>query len=26
MGDLRKNGEVYADNELIYKNGRFLNI
>ena len=22
--DLRKNGEVYADNELIYKNGRFL--
>jgi aminopeptidase len=24
--DLRKNGEVYADNELIYKNGRFLNI
>jgi aminopeptidase len=25
MCDLRKNGEVYADNELIYKNGRFLN-
>jgi aminopeptidase len=24
--DLRKNGEVYADNELIYKNGRFLDI
>jgi aminopeptidase len=24
--DLRKNGEVYADNELIYRNGRFLNI
>ena len=24
--DLRKNGEVYADDELIYKNGRFLNI
>ncbi|MCX6661782.1 MAG: aminopeptidase [Euryarchaeota archaeon] len=24
--DLRKNGEVYADNELIYKNGRFLNL
>jgi len=23
--DLRKNGEVYADNELIYKNGKFLN-
>jgi aminopeptidase len=22
--DLRKNGEVYADDELIYKNGRFL--
>jgi aminopeptidase len=22
--DLRKHGEVYADNELIYKNGRFL--
>jgi aminopeptidase len=22
--DLRKNGEVYADNELVYKNGRFL--
>jgi aminopeptidase len=22
--DLRKNGELYADNELIYKNGRFL--
>ncbi|RLF29190.1 MAG: aminopeptidase [Thermoplasmata archaeon] len=22
--DLRKDGEVYADNELIYKNGRFL--
>jgi aminopeptidase len=26
MCDLRKNGEVYADGELIYKNGRFLNI
>jgi aminopeptidase len=26
MCDLRKNGEVYADKELIYKNGRFLNI
>ena len=24
--DLRKNGEVYADDELIYKNGRFLNL
>lgn len=24
--DLRKNGEVYADDELIYKNGHFLNI
>jgi aminopeptidase len=24
--DLRKHGEVYADNELIYKNGRFLNL
>jgi aminopeptidase len=24
--DLRKYGEVYADDELIYKNGRFLNI
>jgi aminopeptidase len=24
--DLRKNGEVYADNELIYKNGRFLTV
>jgi aminopeptidase len=24
--DLRKNGEVYADKELIYKNGQFLNI
>jgi aminopeptidase len=24
--DLRKNGEVYADNELIYKNGRFLDL
>lgn len=24
--DLRKNGEVYADNELIYKNGRFLDM
>jgi aminopeptidase len=24
--DLRKNGEVYADDELIYKNGRFLHI
>jgi aminopeptidase len=22
--DFRKNGEVYADNELIYKNGKFL--
>jgi len=22
--DLRKNGEVYADNQLIYKNGKFL--
>jgi aminopeptidase len=22
--DLRKNGEIYADNELIYKNGKFL--
>ena len=22
--DLRKDGEVYADNELIYKNGKFL--
>jgi aminopeptidase len=22
--DLRKHGEVYADNELVYKNGRFL--
>jgi len=26
MCDLRKNGEVYADGELIYKNGKFLNI
>jgi aminopeptidase len=26
MCDLRKSGEVYADNELIYKNGRFVNI
>jgi len=24
MCDLRKNGEVYADDELIYKNGKFL--
>jgi len=24
MCDLRKNGEVYADGELIYKNGKFL--
>jgi len=24
MCDLRKHGEVYADNELIYKNGKFL--
>lgn len=24
--DLRKNGEVYGDGELIYKNGRFLDI
>ena len=24
--DLRKSGEVYADNELIYKNGRFLHL
>jgi len=24
--DLRKHGEVYADEELIYKNGRFLNL
>jgi aminopeptidase len=24
--DLRKYGEVYADSELIYKNGRFLNL
>jgi aminopeptidase len=24
--DLRKKGEVYADDELIYKNGRFLNL
>jgi aminopeptidase len=24
MCDLRKNGEVYADDDLIYKNGRFL--
>lgn len=26
MCDLRKNGEVYADNELVYKNGKFLNL
>jgi aminopeptidase len=26
MCDLRKDGEVYADDELIYKNGKFLNI
>lgn len=26
MCDLRKNGEVYADDELIYKNGKFLNV
>jgi len=26
MCDLRKNGEVYADGELIYKNGKFLKI
>jgi aminopeptidase len=26
MCDLRKHGEVYADNKLIYKNGRFLNV
>lgn len=24
--DLRKQGEVYADNELIYKNGRFIDL
>lgn len=24
--DLRKNGEVYADDELIYRKGRFLNL
>jgi aminopeptidase len=24
--DLRKQGEVYADNELIYKNGRFIGL
>lgn len=24
--DLRKNGEIYADSELIYKNGRFLKL
>lgn len=24
--DLRKNGEVFADNDLIYKNGKFLNL
>jgi len=24
MCDLRKQGEVYADNELVYKNGKFL--
>lgn len=24
MCDLRKNGEVYADDEMIYKNGKFL--
>jgi aminopeptidase len=26
MCDLRKHGEVYADNKLIYKNGKFLDI
>ena len=26
MCDLRKNGEVYADDKLIYKNGKFLNL
>ena len=26
MCDLRKFGEVYADNELIYKNGKFLTV
>jgi len=26
MCDLRKDGEVYADNELIYKNGKFTKI
>ena len=26
MCDLRRTGEVYTDGELIYKNGRFLNI
>ena len=26
MCDLRKNGEVYADGELIYKNGKFLKV
>lgn len=26
MCDLRKNGEVYADGKLIYKNGKFLKI
>jgi aminopeptidase len=26
MCDLRKHGEVYADDDLIYKNGKFLNI
>jgi len=26
MCDLRKNGEAYADDKLIYKNGKFLNL
>jgi aminopeptidase len=26
MCDLRKHGEVYADGDLIYRNGRFLNL
>lgn len=26
MCDLRKNGEVYADGELVYKNGEFLSL
>jgi aminopeptidase len=26
MCDLRKNGQVYADDELIYKNGKFLKL